>query len=95
MTMNNTSSKNIRFSYDGSFKKVHRIANRALVVIDEALVKSLSINENNTWLEQQAIKNGILMRIHHINADYSEQDIAYSNYDKGNETYKEGDPSIG
>jgi hypothetical protein len=66
MTMNNMSSKDIRFSYNGKrpFKKVHQIANRTFIVIDETLVEFLSINENNTWLKQQAIEDGILMRIH-------------------------------
>jgi hypothetical protein len=96
MTMNNTSCKNIRISFNGKWplKKVNRIANRTFIVIDETLVKALSINENSTWLEQQAVENGILMKIHHPDTQYGKQDNANSNYDKRNETRGKGDHSI-
>lgn len=57
--MDNTSSKT-------PLKKLHRISNRTLVVIDESLVKHLSINENNTWVEQRATDNGILLKVYHF-----------------------------
>jgi hypothetical protein len=72
--MNSRTSNNIHFSFNGKrpLKKVHRIAGRTFIVIDEALVRLLSINENTTWLEQQAIENGILMKIHYFTDDINE-----------------------
>ena len=43
-------------------KKAHCIADKTLVVIDESLVKSLSINDE-TWFEQEVTEEGILLRI--------------------------------
>jgi hypothetical protein len=45
-------------------KKAHCISNRVFVVIDEALVKRLQINENDTWFEQIQTEDGILLRKH-------------------------------
>lgn len=89
MTMDNTSSKNIHFSIRGKgpLKKVHRISNKTLIVIDEALVKLLSINENSTWVEQQATENGILLKVHHFDTEKNNQSI--NNIDKN------GDLSLG
>ena len=66
MTINTSSSEDVGFLVHGKgpLKKVHRIANKTFVVIDEALVGPLLINESSTWLEQYAVENGILMRIH-------------------------------
>lgn len=44
-------------------KRVYRVGNRTLILIDESLVNLLSIEED-TWFEQQVIDNGIIMRIH-------------------------------
>jgi hypothetical protein len=44
-------------------KKLHCISERRFVVIDESLVKSLGIDEENTWFEQEQTENGILLRI--------------------------------
>jgi hypothetical protein len=43
-------------------KKAHCIAGKIFVVIDESLVKRLSINED-TWFEQEATADGILLRL--------------------------------
>jgi hypothetical protein len=45
-------------------KKAYCIADKTIVVIDESLVKSLSINDE-TWFEQEATEVGILLRISH------------------------------
>jgi hypothetical protein len=44
-------------------KKVHCLYNKSFVVIDESLVKKLEITQDNTWFEQQATENGILLKI--------------------------------
>jgi hypothetical protein len=43
-------------------KKAHCIAYKTIVVIDESLVKALSINED-TWFEQVATEDGILLKL--------------------------------
>jgi hypothetical protein len=40
-------------------KKAHCIANKTFVVIDESLVKRLSINDE-TWFEQEVTEEGLL-----------------------------------
>lgn len=45
-------------------KKAYRIADRTFVVIDESLVKYLSIDDD-TWFEQELTEEGILLRIYH------------------------------
>ncbi len=79
----NKSSNDIGFSSKGYLKKVHRIGDRTLIVIDESLVNLLSIEEDS-WLEQQAIENGILMKIHYFNGN-GKQDTVQSDDDR-NET---------
>jgi hypothetical protein len=53
---------------------VHRIGNRTLIVIDESLVNRLSIDEDS-WLEQSGIENGIVMRLHSSNYGKRKEDI--------------------
>ena len=45
-------------------KKVHCVSNKMFVVIDEAIVRRLAINENDTWFEQIQTEDGILLRKH-------------------------------
>jgi hypothetical protein len=45
-----------------SKKKAHCIADKIFVVIDESLMKCLSIDDE-TWFEQEVIAEGILLRI--------------------------------
>jgi hypothetical protein len=45
-------------------KKAHCIADKTFVVIDESLVKHLSINDE-TWFEQEVTEEGILLRLSH------------------------------
>jgi hypothetical protein len=66
-------------SFKRPWKKLHRISNRTLVVIDESLVKHLSINENSAWVEQQATKDGILLKVHHFDAEKDNKNINSSN----------------
>ena len=44
-------------------KKAYRIADKTIVVIDESLVKRLSINDE-IWFEQEVTEEGILLRIY-------------------------------
>jgi hypothetical protein len=44
-------------------KKAHRISNKTFVVIDDTLVESLKINQEDTWFEQEQKDNDILLRI--------------------------------
>ena len=57
--MDDSSKSNIKASYtikDASrknpLKKVHYIANKLFVVIDEEIAKHLGISETDSWLEQ-------------------------------------------
>jgi hypothetical protein len=43
-------------------KKAHCIADKTIVVIDDSLVKCLSIDDD-TWFEQDVTEEGILLRI--------------------------------
>ena len=43
-------------------KKAYCIGDKIIVVIDESLVKRLSINDD-TWFEQEATEEGILLKI--------------------------------
>jgi hypothetical protein len=43
-------------------KKVHFVANKWFIVIDETIAKHLQIDENDTWFEQILTKDGILLR---------------------------------
>ena len=45
-----------------SKKKAHRIADKTFVVVDDSIVKCLSIDDE-TWFEQEVIAEGILLRI--------------------------------
>jgi hypothetical protein len=47
-----------------SKKKAHRIADKTFVVIDESLVKGLSIDDD-TWFEQELTQDGILLKVCH------------------------------
>ena len=49
-------------------KKAHCIADTTFVVIDESLVKHLSINDD-TWFEQESTEEGILLRISNKNKE--------------------------
>ena len=44
-------------------KKIHRISDKSLIIIDEDLVKQLSIDEDS-WCEQEPASDGILLKIY-------------------------------
>ena len=45
-------------------KRAHRISDRTFVVIDDTLLKQLSLDEvDNAWFEQELANNGILLKI--------------------------------
>jgi hypothetical protein len=54
-------------------KKLHRISNRTLVVIDESLVEQFLIDKNDIWVEQLATDNGILLKFNNPNTEKYEQ----------------------
>ena len=43
-------------------KKIHRISDKSIVVIDESLIRDLSIDEDS-WCEQESVSDGILLKI--------------------------------
>lgn len=45
-------------------KKVHSVANKFFVVIDEDIAKHLKISEYDSWFEQIQIDDGILLKKH-------------------------------
>jgi hypothetical protein len=56
-------------------RKAHCIANKTFVVIDDSLVKRLSIDDE-TWFEQEATDVGILLKVcHNSNGDLKEHGI--------------------
>jgi len=57
-----TFDTNKSYSTTNPKKKAHRIADTTFIVIDESLVKRLSINDE-TWFEQELAEEGILLRI--------------------------------
>ena len=44
-------------------KKVHCIADKKFVVIDDRLARNLGISSENTWFEQLQIEDGIMLKI--------------------------------
>ena len=59
-----TFSRNKGCSANNPKKKAYRIADKTFVVIDESLVKFLSIDDE-TWFEQELTEEGILLRMPH------------------------------
>jgi hypothetical protein len=51
-------------------KKLHRISNKTLVIIDEAIISRIGIDKENTWVEEIVTEDGILLKIssNNINA---------------------------
>jgi hypothetical protein len=51
-------------------KKAHRISDKTLVIIDEAIINRLGIDKENTWVEEVVTDHGILLKIcnNNINA---------------------------
>jgi hypothetical protein len=78
--MVNACSNDIGVSSKGYLKRAYRIGTRTLIVIDDSLVNLLSIEEDS-WLEQKAIENGILMKIHYFNEN-GRQDTVKSDNDR-------------
>jgi hypothetical protein len=63
MDMSNTFSQHKGFAVRKIKKKIHRISDKSLVVIDEDLVKQLLIDEYS-WCEQEFVSDGILLKIY-------------------------------
>jgi hypothetical protein len=66
-----TLRENKGYSANNPIKKAYCIADKTIVVIDESLVKRLSINDD-TWFEQESIEEGILLRISNQNKGVGE-----------------------
>lgn len=46
-------------------KRAHRISDRTFVVIDDTLLKQLSLNGvDDAWFEQELTNNGILLKVY-------------------------------
>ncbi len=63
MDSDNTSNQHKDFSAVIIKKKIHRISDKSITVIDESLVKQLSIDEDS-WCTQEQVSNGILLKIY-------------------------------
>jgi hypothetical protein len=63
--MNNSVSKGDKGCVRNPIKKVHKISDKCLIVIDNSLVERLRIGEHETWFEQEQTENGdgIIMKI--------------------------------
>ena len=44
-------------------RKAHRISGKTIVIIDESLLRELSIEEEDIWFEETQVNDGILLRI--------------------------------
>jgi hypothetical protein len=68
--MNHTSSNLIDVSSRKTRKRVlkrpYQIAGKIIVVLDDYIINKLSIDEETTWLEEIATKNGIFLKITNI-----------------------------
>lgn len=42
-------------------KKIYRISNKSIVVIDDTLAKRFAIYNEDSWVEQKQIEHGILL----------------------------------
>ena len=62
MDINNTLTQDKDFSAVKIKKKIHRISDKSLIVIDEDLVKELFIGDDS-WCEQEPVPDGILLKI--------------------------------
>lgn len=63
MLNSNASKEDKQRSSPNPVKKIYRISDKSLVVIDEALAVRLRINNDDSWVEQQHTENGILLVI--------------------------------
>ena len=61
MDMDSTLSQHKDFSAVKIKKKIHRISDKSLIVIDEGLVKRLYIEDS--WCEQEPVPDGILLKL--------------------------------
>jgi hypothetical protein len=63
--MDNSVSKEDKDCVRNPIKKVHKIYDKCLIIIDNSLVERLHIGENETWFEQEQTQNGdgIIMKI--------------------------------
>lgn len=61
--MNDTPNSVIKNTVQKPFKKCWRVGSNTVVVIDKSIVQKLAITEEDTFLEQEIISEGILMRI--------------------------------
>jgi hypothetical protein len=66
ISYNKACSTTAAADHNSPIKKVHCVANKLFVVIDEKIANHLQLNENDTWFEQILTDNGILLKIHKI-----------------------------
>lgn len=52
-----------------SQKQVWKIGNKTVVILDPEIVSKMDIDETNTFLEQELVDGGILMRIHRMGSE--------------------------
>jgi hypothetical protein len=74
-TTNSTIDYNKGFTEGNSqslirIKKLHRISNKTLVIIDESIIDRIGIDDKeNTWVEEVVTEDGILLKICNNNID--------------------------
>jgi hypothetical protein len=62
MDMDSSLSQHKDFSAVKIKKKIHRISEKSLIVIDEDLARQLFIDEDS-WCEQEPVPDGILLKL--------------------------------
>ena len=62
--MDRTANKAIKDCDKKALKLVCTLSDKSFVIIDDHIVRALRLDQGQTWLEQEIIDGGILMKIH-------------------------------
>jgi hypothetical protein len=69
--MNSSTNRNINSNATFPIKKCWLVGNNIVVVIDKAIVQTLGINEQETFVEEVLIDDGILLRIRRTQEEHT------------------------
>ncbi len=69
--MNSSTNRNINSNATFPIKKCWLVGNNIVVVIDKAIVQTLGINEQETFVEEVIIDDGILLRIRRTHEEHT------------------------
>jgi hypothetical protein len=61
--MDKPANKGIKDYHKKPLKLVCTVSDKSFVIIDDNIVRALGLNQEQTWLEQEIIDGGILMKI--------------------------------